>query len=452
MHPREPDGIGRVSRSLLVVCLVFAGCGGGAPSEADGTGGAAGGGGTAGTGGSSGGGGAKGTGGTGTGGTSSRLGGAGGGAGGTSTASGVGGSPPSGGSRDTGGTPGTGGVLSTGGASALAGASGGNRDAGSPADARSTGGVTGTGGTGPVATGGGTGTQGKIFKDCRFHFGTQSSKLTSALLPELDLYGAGWLYTDTFGWSGVCMDSAAGGRAAGLVPTVFAYASAGIVKTKYKLCDCNMTGCAGGDLCKYGSQYITQEWATILAAYTKHSAGFAACMGNRPIIFKMEPDWLQYTGSGQTQRWTNAEAGTKMTALVQALKSSLPNGVCSMDISPWMSDSTATSWYANFDMSLFTFINTSGGSSNGSIPKIRANNAMTWAGVFKAAGKPIIADTGYGAGGAGTGEDTTWNLAANINARMLEGVIALIQPNPGPTWGDTVKNMRSQLNAPPNCY
>jgi hypothetical protein len=224
-----------------------------------------------------------------------------------------------------------------------------------------------------------------------------------------------------------------------------------MVKASHSLCDCNVTGCSGGNLCQYGSQYITQDWASILAAYTSHSAGFAACMGGRHIIFRMEPDWYQYIGNGQSQPWTAAEAGTMMTALVQALGSSLPSAVFSMDISPWIGNNGA-SWYPNFDMSLFTFINTSGGNSDGSIPKIRAGNNMTWAGVHQVTGKPILADTGYGAAGASTGEDPTWNVAANINARMLEGVIAIIQPNPSATWGDTVTGMRSQLNTPPNCY
>jgi len=68
-----------------------------------------------------------------------------------------------------------------------------------------------------------------------------------------------------------------------------------------------------------------------------------------------------------------------MTALVNALKSSLPNAAFSMDISPWIPNNGAN-WYTNFDMSLFTFINTSGGGTDANNVKIRANNNMTWAG------------------------------------------------------------------------
>jgi len=66
-------------------------------------------------------------------------------------------------------------------------------------------------------------------------------------------------------------------------------------------------------------------------------------------------------------------------------------------------------------------------------------------------GKPILADTGYGAAGASAGEDAVWNVAANINARMADGVISISQYNPTTTWGTTIAGIRSQLNTPRYC-
>ena len=254
-----------------------------------------------------------------------------------------------------------------------------------------------------------------------------------------------------FNQKSVCTNTNPGGSLAGLVPVDMTYIAANYVKSKYQLCDCNVAGCAGGNLCQYGSQYITQEWTNILDQYTSNSTGFAGCLGGRPIIFAMEPDWYQYTGGGQSQKWTAAQAGTNMTALVNALKSSLPNAVFSMDISPWIANN-GKDWYPNFDMSLFTFINTSGGGTDANNVKIRANNSMTWAGVHQVTGKPILADTGYGAAGTASGEDAIWNDPVNINARMLDGVISISQYGPSATWGDTIASIRDQLNTPPSCY
>jgi hypothetical protein len=178
----------------------------------------------------------------------------------------------------------------------------------------------------------------------------------------------------------------------------------------------------------------------------------------------MEPDFYQYTltsqvnSSGGSAAWSYATAGTNMSALVNALKTSLPSARFSMDISPWIGN--YPTWYTAFNMSLFTFINTSGGGTAANSTLIRTNNAMTWAGVNAATGKPILADTGYGANGGGAGMDTAWNVAANINSRIADGVISINQYNPctgqtscsnANTWGPIITGIRSQLNTPRYC-
>jgi hypothetical protein len=354
------------------------------------------------------------------------------------SAGGTGGNP-----AETGGTPAT-----TGGVGGGTGGTVATTASGVAGGTVAIGGTPATGGTATGGAGGSTAASGKIFSQCRFHFGTTMA--SGALVAQLDFFTPGWMM-GTFNQKSVCTSTNPGGSLAGLVPVDVTYISANYVKNKYELCDCNVSGCSGGTLCTYGSQYITQEWANILAAYTSNSTGFAACLGGRPIIFEMEPDWYQYTGGGETQPWTAAQAGTNMTALVNALKSSLPNAVFSMDISPWISNNGAN-WYPNFDMTLFTFINTSGGGTDAGNVKIRANNNMTWAGVHQVTGKSILADTGYGAAGAPAGEDTAWDDPVNINARMLDGVISISQYSPSSTWGTTIASIRSQLNTPPNCY
>jgi hypothetical protein len=102
-------------------------------------------------------------------------------------------------------------------------------------------------------------------------------------------------------------------------------------------------------------------------------------------------------------------------------------------------------------MSLFTFVNTSGGGTSANSDKIRASNNMTWAGLRQASGKPILADTGYGADGVSAGEDPNWNVAANINARIADGVIAISQYNPGSSWANTISGVRGQLATPSTC-
>jgi hypothetical protein len=276
------------------------------------------------------------------------------------------------------------------------------------------------------------------------------------MISQLDFFTPGWMLGTSFDQSYVCTEGNPGGALANQVPVVVAYLAAGITKRNHSLCDCNVSGCSGGDLCAYGSQYIAQEWTTILNAYRSYSQGYASCYGTtRPIIFEMEPDWYQYTYTSQSQPWTAAQAGQRMAELVAALRTNLPNAIFSMDVSPWVGPSNGSDngaqWYSSFDMSLFTFVNTAGGGTNANTAKIRSSNNMTWAGLNQVTGKPILADTGYGANGVSAGHDPNWDVVANINARIADGVVSIAQYNPNSSWGSTIASIRSQLSTPPFC-
>jgi hypothetical protein len=144
-----------------------------------------------------------------------------------------------------------------------------------------------------------------------------------------------------------------------------------------------------------------------------------------------------------------------MSQFVNAIKKHLPNAVFSMDISPWVPPDNGSDngqqWFSNFDMSLFTFVHTSGGHTDGGSSQIRADNKMTWRGVSEATGKPVLADTGYGVNGRSEGEDPVWNDPNNIKARLADGVISLSQYNPEPGWGGKIAAMRDQLGQPKFC-
>jgi hypothetical protein len=446
---------------LPILCALgafLAACGEGNPSTPPGGSGGA-------TGGSPGAGGAANN----TGGMASLQGGS-SGSGGKGSGGATGGAPASGGTSNTGGAT-TGGQTNSGGTS-----SGGTSSGGTSSGGTSSGGGAGrgSGGTGGKASGGAAGTggakstggtggntnTGTTFSQCRFHFGTIDSKAKSggsALISQLDFFTPGWMLGETFDQGYVCMEGNAGGALANQVPIVVTYIAAAYAKRRNNLCDCNVTSCgANNDLCHQGAQIISQNMATIVNAYKSYSQGYASCYGTtRPIIFEMEPDWYQYTDPAQTQPWTPAQAGQFMGQLVAALKSSLPNARFSLDASPWVAPNNGSDhgaqWFSNFDMSLFTFVNTSGGGTNANTAKIRTSNNMTWAGLSQASGKPILADTGYGANGMSAGHDPNWDSAANLNARIADGVISIAQYNPNSTWGSTISSVRGQLSAPKFC-
>jgi hypothetical protein len=343
----------------------------------------------------------------------------------------------------------------SGGRSGTAGAggtSGGTAGAGGMTAVAGTSGASGGAGGAPTSVG-----SNQVFSQCRFHFGTTDgiAKNNPAMIEQLDFFTPGWMgLKDTFDMQYVCDYTKPGGTFAKQVPAVVAYVAAFYAKRIANLKDCNASG-AQQDLCVAGAKVIQDNLAKIVAVYESYAQGFADCYGTtRPIIFMMEPDFYQYTISNQTQPWTGAQAGKIMSQFVSAIKKHLPNAVFSLDISPWVApndgEDDGKQWYANFDMTQFTFINTSGGGTNATTAKIRGDK-MTWRGVSEVTGKPILADTGYGVNGSSAGPDAAWDTPANIAARMDDGVVSVSQYNPAAGWGSTIAAMRSQLKLPARC-
>jgi hypothetical protein len=321
----------------------------------------------------------------------------------------------------------------------------------------------------------------QVFPQCQFHFGTidSNAKNDPSLIDQLDMFTSGWIGTSsTFNLGSVCTETNAGGAFYGKVPALVSYIIAFTARSdppNFCLADCNATnagtGCATtSDLCTKGADYLRQEFTSrVLPAYATFAQGFAgACGTARPMIWEMEPDYFQYYDAAQGGGTrgqaggplSGAEAANYMSQMIATVKQYLPNAVFSMDTSPWMSNNgcagsnpaTDPGWYPFFDMSQFTFVNTSGGGTLANSANIRAGEA-TWAGVHQCSGnKPILADTGYGAAGGSAGPDPNWDVPANINARIVDGVISITQYNPNAaTWGATIAANRSMLS-PVNCY
>lgn len=305
------------------------------------------------------------------------------------------------------------------------------------------------------------------FSQCRFHFGTQDTVAKaggSSLISQLDLFTSGWIGTAaTFNENGVCTDTSPGGTLAGKVPALVAYIISFTARGKPGWClsDCNANNATcspASDLCTKGADYLRQNFTSdVLPRYQAFAQGFAAACGTtRPIIWEMEPDFYQYYDAAQGGGTRGqpggplsvTEAVNYMTQMVATVKQYLPNAVFSMDISPWMPSNGCT-WYPNFNMSDFTFIHTSGGNTSAATTQIRTANTMTWAGVHMVTGKPILADTGYG---NPPGPDANWDSPANINARIADGVVSIMQYSPtASTWANTISQARPQLN-PVSCY
>lgn len=287
---------------------------------------------------------------------------------------------------------------------------------------------------------------------CRFNFGLSWSGPTTNYPQDID-YVSIWAGSDenfNVYWTGEMLKACKpGGKLAGKTPVYYSYIIAFTARTDLQLKDCNV---GSPNLCEQGANFMRQKKPRILAQYEKYASETAKIWGTeKPIIWMMEPDYYQYASDTKQVGGplTFAEAGAYMGELVAAVRKHLPNAVFSLDISPWIAN--PSQWYGAFKMSDFAYMNTSGGGTEANNARIRTANPMTWKSIFDLTKKPIIADDGYGVAGGSTGHDATWDDAANLNARLGDGVIAITQANPKADWNATITAVRPQLRSVQGC-
>lgn len=304
--------------------------------------------------------------------------------------------------------------------------------------------------------------------NCKFLFGQTWDGPNAAYSSESDyitiwIGNGGGSNTYNTWWEGDMLRRCKSGSLAGKTPVLYSYIIAELAKVKGQLQDCDVAGVGSSrSLCTQGALFIRNNRSLILQKYQEFAQGVAKDWGTtEPVIWLMEPDFYQYTEATSywgtmSQPLSQAEAGTLMSEMVSRVKAALPNARISLDISPWMGgsnwQSAQTAWLNAMPKSAFSYRHTSGGRTQGNNDRIRADggNYATWAGMSQLSGMGIVADDGYGVGGATNGDWTEWMSAANLNARIANGVVALTVPKPG-DWTSQIRTLRPQLSRPVTC-
>lgn len=302
------------------------------------------------------------------------------------------------------------------------------------------------------------------FDDCKFNFGRQWSNQFNA---STSFSGQGlshiaiWLGDNASYnqyWEGDMVKAA---KNNGLTPVIYAYVIAEYGKDN-GLKDCDV---GSPNHCTGGANMIRNNWSQILARYKSYAQGIAGDFGSGTTIWLIEPDMLQYSVTGDQLNTKYAQSGGGIpdadmggkyfNEIVAAIKQYLPNAKIAVDISPWL-NSGITKWYGNFDKSKVDYLFTSGGRTQGNASLIRSdnNNTVTWASASAAmGGKKIIADDGYGVGGASNSDYQDWMSLSNINARISDGVIGITiqEPNSSFTsFANSNKNISTGCGTQPS--
>ena len=184
----------------------------------------------------------------------------------------------------------------------------------------------------------------------------------------------------------------------------------------------------------------------ILDTY-EHFAVATAQVGGyeRHIVWLIEPDWHQYHEGKQQGGGLTVEYMIKLLQdMVERVRRHLPNAEISLDVSPWVNDQRG--WLLPFVRAVpeISFLHVAGGRTTGGMDRIRAADPTKWRDVTKLTGLGMIADTGYGVGGAATGHDSAWDEGRNLRARVADGVVALTQANPSAAWRERLPSLRKE--------
>lgn len=306
------------------------------------------------------------------------------------------------------------------------------------------------------------------FDPCKFNFGMRWDEFSKTryalegLEPPKGLdYLLIWLAentqtkTVTFQqyWQGAMAEYA---KSTGLTQVYMGYAIAKLALVDAKLEDCDVANRTGApSLCKGGADYIRNNRAKIIstyAAFAKSLASVRYAQSGNPAIFLMEPDYIQYSNSSQSGGGLSYEyLGTLMGDIISAMKAEYPQAKFSMDISPWINDPAP--WYAKFDMTDFSYMNTSGGRTEGGNERIRLdnNNLVTWKQINQLTKKTIIADAGYGVGGSCDGSGGAWTQLSNIENRIKDGVVAYTHSCGTESWLNSLATLSTSIQGKPVC-
>jgi hypothetical protein len=308
----------------------------------------------------------------------------------------------------------------------------------------STGGTASTGGaTTTSATGGtSTGTCGTInmhpFSNCQFAWGAPNSGNRASYLNFVSTWVGQEANGGLSSMSATATNTSCNGCslarsvASGKAMAVFYAYFIGFDGHAAGLPDCNVGG--PPNLCSNASQWVRDNRAILINQYAQYAKAVYAASPNKPVIWWLEGDFVQYTYSGQINAFTYAELGQLARDITCAIKSNQPNAVVAMNHSPWIADNLSTAFWSAMPMDVIDMVWVQGPGNSDAFVNAGSYNATTanYAWIYQKTGRTIMAETSY----AGSGSDDLWTTTtvANINARIAHGVIGVLVNNPGANY------------------
>jgi len=291
------------------------------------------------------------------------------------------------------------------------------------------------------------------FGDCTFAWGAPNSGNRASYLD----FVSAWVGYEPNGGLATWSASAGNGACDGcsLAQTVASTSSMAVFYTYFigfqacqrgTYCDCN-TDSDGRTLCTDGAQWIRDNRAEIVHAYGQYAKAVYARSPNKPVIWWLEGDFVQYSYGAQSQPLDYVELGSLAREITCAIKANEPNAVVAMNHSPWIANDLATGFWGAEPLNVLDLVWVQGPGDSDRFVNAGDYNAATasYAWLHGYTGKSIMAETSYAPSGAN--DRWTTATAASINERIGHGVIGVLVNNPAASYQSTIGTLTPQLGS-----
>jgi hypothetical protein len=244
-------------------------------------------------------------------------------------------------------------------------------------------------------------------------------------------------------------------KSTNLIPVYFAYII-GYLGHSNGIVDGNQTG--SKKLTTDGAQLIRDHRQQIVDAYAWYAQKTHTAWPDKPLVWLLEGDFVQYADSGQNNALSYADLGSLAADITCAIKGNMPNAVVAIDQSSWDADDVTNAFWGaiktanvNYDLVWTTGVgNNKGYLESGTTDTTYNHATATYSYLHTLTGRTILVDTSAGASAAGD----SWSTAssADLNARAAEGVIAADITGTAPgNLQSNLTTLRPSLNALSSC-
>jgi hypothetical protein len=182
------------------------------------------------------------------------------------------------------------------------------------------------------------------------------------------------------------------------------------------------------NLATHAAQLVRDKRAQLIDIYASYAKQSAAVWPDKPLVWLLEGDFVQYTRESQTNPLTMAELGELARDITCAIKGNMPKAVVAINHSTWNSDEVTNEFWGAMDKANYDLVWTTGVANNDGFfeqtatPSVYNKSTAKYAYVSEKTRRKILVDTSFGLSAMAD----TWASATPeaLNARIADGVIA----------------------------